>query len=290
MSLAPDQAELAPSRDPAVYGRRRLFTPSFFAWIVVCAICVGVGAAIGRFGFAGGPAKTESAAPAAAVESHSVAAHAPPAALPLPVVAPPAPLPADSAALADRVARLESAASRTDDAAAKALAASALSAAAEGSAPFDQDLALYGRLAPGDPDLRALAPLAAMGAPSRAALAASFPDLASAAAAAAHQPPRDADFLAKVIGRLEQVVIIRRVGPGATGVDGVLNQAQMKVAAGDLDSAVAALSALPPAAAAPMARWVDGAKRRIEIDQRIAQVRARALATLAQSSPGPAAP
>ena len=286
MSLAPDQAELAPSRDPAAYGRRRLFTSCFFAWIVACVVSLSAGAAIGRFGFVPSPAKTEPAA-SAAVESHSAPVRAPPAALPAPI-APPSALPAatDSAALADRVARLESAASRTNDAAAGALAAAALSAAAEGSAPFDQDLALYGRFAPGDPDLRALAPLAAMGAPSRAALAASFPDLASAVAAAAHQPAHDADFLAKVIGRLEQVVIIRRVGPGATGVDGVLNQAQLRVAAGDLDSAVATLGALPPAAAAPMARWIDGAKRRIEIDQRIAQVRARALATLAQSGRG----
>ena len=286
MSLAPDQAELAPSRDPAAYGRRRLFTAGFVAWIVACVVSLGVGAAIGRFGFAGGPAKTEPAA-TAAVESRPAPVSATPAAPPAPIAhPPPTPAATDSAALADRGARLESAASRTDDAAAGALAAAALSAAAEGSAPFDQDLAIYGRLAPGDPDLRALAPLAAMGAPSRAALAASFPDLASAVAAAAHQPRRDANFLAKVIGRLEQVVIIRRVGPGATGVDGMLNRAQLQVAAGDLDGAVATLGALPPAAAAPMARWIDGAKRRIEIDQRIAQVRARALARLTQSGRG----
>jgi len=58
MSLAPDQAELAPSRDPAVYGRRRLFTPGLFAWIVACVTCVALGAAIGLFGLAARPAKT----------------------------------------------------------------------------------------------------------------------------------------------------------------------------------------------------------------------------------------
>ena len=286
MSLAPDQAELAPSRDPAAYGRRRLFTSGFFAVVIACAISLGVGAAIGHFGFAAGPAKTEPS-PSAAVETRSPPARALPPVPPLPL-APSTGPPAggDAAALADRVARLEQAATRANDAAAEALAASALSAAAEGSAPFDQDLAVYGRLAPGDPDLRALAPLAAMGAPSRAALAASFPDFASAAAAAAHQPPRDADFLAKVIGRLAQVVIIRRVGPGATGVDGVLYKAQSQAAAGDLDGALATLGALPPGAATPLAKWTDAAKRRIEIDQRIAQVRARALATLAQAGPG----
>lgn len=286
MSLAPDQAELAPSRDPAAYGRRRLFTAGFFAWIVVCVICIGIGAAIGRFGLAAGPAKSESAAPSALdahpspVRAAATPALPPPAASPAPTTA------ADSSALAERVARLEASAARANDAAAEALAASALSAAAEGSGPFDRDLAVYGRLAPGDPDLRALAPLAALGAPSRAALATSFPDFASAAAAAARQPAHDANFLDKVIGRLAEVVIIRRVGPGATGVDGVLFKAQSEAAAGDLDGAVGTLSALPPSAAAPLARWTDAAKRRVEIDQRIAQVRARALASLAQANAG----
>jgi len=41
------------------------------------------------------------------------------------------------------------------------------SIAAQSAAPFDLDLAAYQRLAPDDPDLRALAPLAARGAPSR---------------------------------------------------------------------------------------------------------------------------
>lgn len=282
MSAAPDSSDLAPSRDPAVYGRRPLFTARVLAWIAACVVCLGVGAAIGRFGVTAAPAKSETAAtPTEARLAPAPAAPAPAAIAVAPDLAAPS---ADSSALAARVARLESSSSRANDAAAEALAASALSAAAEGSAPFDQDLAIYGRLAPGDPELRALAPLAAMGAPTRAALVTSFPDLASAASAAAHRPPRDADFLAKAIGRLAEVVIIRRVGPGATGVDGVLYQAQLKAAAGDLDGAVAMLSALPPAAGAPLAGWMAGAKRRGEIDRRIEQVRARALAGLAQGA------
>jgi hypothetical protein len=285
MSAAPDPAELAPSRDLAAYGKRRLFTASFFAWIGACLICVVIGGAIGRYGAALTPAKPEplaSATEARPASAPPTAPLAPPPAASQPASAAPSPEPA---ALADRVSRLEAASSKTSDAAAEALAAASLSVAAEGSAPFDQDLAAYGRLAPGDPDLRALAPLAALGAPSRAALAAAFPDLASAASAAARQPPKDADLLAKLMGRLGEVVIIRRVGPGASGVDGALYRAQTQASAGDLEGALASLNRLPPAAAAPLTDWMAAARRRVEIDQRIAEVRARAMSALTVAAP-----
>ena len=62
-------------------------------------------------------------------------------------------------------------------------------AAAQSAGPFDQDLAAYQRLIPASPELAALAPLAARGAPSRADLAATLPArvLSDASAAAAHQ-------------------------------------------------------------------------------------------------------
>ena len=282
MSAAPDPAELAPSRDLAAYGRRPLFSRGLFAWLAVCVICVAIGAAIGRFGVVAVPKlETPAAAPETRAAEPAVVAPAAPA------LTTPAAAATNDAALADRVARLEASSAKTDSGAAGALAAASLSVAAEGSGPFDQDLAAYGRLAPGDPDLHALAPLAAMGAPSRTALVAAFPDLASAAAAASHQPPKDADFLAKLAGRFAEVVIIRRVGPGAIGVDGLLYRAQTQVGAGDLEGALITLAKLPPTAAGPLAGWEAAARRRLEIDQRIAQVRARALAALSPSGAGP---
>jgi hypothetical protein len=181
------------------------------------------------------------------------------------------------------VTRLESQSGRVGAAAAEALAAAALSSAAEGSAPFDRDLAAYARLAPDDPDLRALAPLAARGAPSRAALAAAFPDLASAAAAASHTPAKGAGYLARLLAVLGRVVIVRNVDPGAGGVDGLLARAQGEAAAGDLAGAIRLVDDLPPGARAALAEWRDAAERRIEIDRLIDALRARALAGLAQS-------
>jgi hypothetical protein len=284
MSAAPDPAELAPSRDPAAYGRRRLFTSGFFGWIILCLICLAGGAVIGRFALPSAepqsPATVSEAAPHATVTPAPAAS---PAIAPLAVTSPPssAANAASDAALGDRVARLETASTRVSDAAAQALAAAALSTAAQGPAPFDQDVGAYARLVPGDPDLAALAALAARGAPSRAGLAAAFPDLASAAAAASRTPGKNAGYLAQLWAVLGKVVIVRNVDPGAGGVDGLLARAQLAASAGDLETAARYVDALPPAPRAELAEWRAAAKRRIEIDRAIEQLRARALAGLA---------
>jgi hypothetical protein len=285
MSAAPDPAELAPSRDPAAYGRRRMFTGGFFGWIVLCGICLVGGAAIGRFAL---PAPTEPQGPSVLTEAAPRAAPSPTAA---PAAAPAAaPVPAAAAAsdtaLSDRVARLEAASAHQSDAAAEALAAAALSSAAEGPAPFDKDVATYARLVPGDPDLGELAPPPARGAPSRAGLAAAFPDLASAAAAASRTPGKDAGYLAHLWAVLGKVIIVRNVDPGAGGVDGVLARAQAAASAGDLEGALRDIDALPQPARVALAEWRVAAERRVEIDRLVGDLRARALAQLAR---GPAA-
>jgi hypothetical protein len=298
MSVAPDPAELAPSRDPAAYGRRRLFTPGFLGWIVLCVICVAGGAALGRFGWA-----PQVKTPEQASDDNTV--RPPPSPTSPAIVASPTPAPPASAApaaaasatdagLEGRVAKLEAAASHQDQAAALALAAASLSTAAEGSAPFDQDVIALERLAPGDPDLRALQPLAVLGAPSRAALAAALPNIASAAVVAVREPPRNAGFLDKLMAMLGRVVIIRRVDPNAPTVDGRLAKAEEQAAAGDVGAAAQTLRYLPPAARPVLADWLAAADRRVDIDRRVASIRARALATLSASQapaapPGPAA-
>ena len=160
--------------------------------------------------------------------------------------------------------------------------------ASQGAAPFDRDLIAYERLAPGDPDLRALVPLAVRGAPSRAALAASLPDFAAAAVVAMREPARDAGLLTKFWAMIGRVVIVRKVDPAGPGVDGLLARAQDEASAGDLDDAVQTLRRLPPVGRAQFADWLAAADRRIDIDQRVAAVRAGALAALTPASTPPA--
>jgi len=289
MSVAPDPAELAPSRDPAAYGRRPLFSSSLFVWGLLCLACLLIGGVVGRFGFpAEGPAKPDTIAPDLTAHPSSAAPAAAPSG---PMAAPPSSgaAPAASgadAALSDRVARLETAASRRDEAAAEALAASSLSIAAEGAAPFDRDLAAYERLAPDDPDLRALVPLAVRGVPSRATLAATLPDFAAAAVVAVREPARNAGFLTKLWAVIGRVIIVRKVDPSGTGVDGLLARAEGQVSAGDLEDALQTLQRLPPAARSQLADWTAAATRRVEIEQHIAAIRARALAALTPAEAG----
>ena len=284
MSAAPDPAELAPSRDPAAYGRRPLFSSAFFIWLLLCLACLAAGAAIGRFGFPAEPApRVEAPAPEATPRaSPNIPALAPtgPMTAPASSGATPAADASADAALSDRVAKLEAGASREDQAAAQALAASSLSVAAEGAAPFDRDLAAFERLAPDDPDLRALVPLAVRGAPNRTTLAATLPDFAAAAVVAAREPAPDAGFFTKLWALFGKVVIVRRVDPTGAGVDGLLARAQEQTSAGDLEDALATLERLPAPARAQLADWTAAAGRRIEIDQHIAAIRARALAAL----------
>ena len=141
--MSPDPAELAPSRDPAAYGRRPLFTGVFFAWISLCLVCVLAGAAIARFAL---PPEFGRKAEPARVETPKTAPAAEPPVTPS-AAAPPAATPADPG-LADRVARLEGAQGRTDHAAASALAAASLSDAAATSRPFADEPPVYRRHRP----------------------------------------------------------------------------------------------------------------------------------------------
>ena len=284
MSAAPDPAELAPSRDLAAYGRRPLFSTTFVVWVLACVLCVAIGMAIGRFALRVAPSpKPEPVA----LESPRPATVAPAlASLAQPVAAPQAPGDNDSA-LSNRVGKLEAASSHETAAAVQALGAAALSQAALGSAPFAADVAAYQQLAPGDPDLAALAPLAARGAPSRATLAAALPDLLAQASVAAHHPTKDASLIARAAALLARVVIVRHVDPGAPGVDGVLARAEAAADSGDLETAAADLATLPPVVRTPLEPWLAAAARRIDIDRHIEALRADALGALAHSKGAP---
>ena len=289
MTAAPDPAEIAAPRDPALHGRRRLLGPGFWAVIVFGVVCVAAGAALARFG----PSWFAPKAPAVAERPVSAAPPAPPAHdRPLfgGPVAPPAPLvePENVAQLESRVVRLETGQQRALDAAAAGLAAATLADAAQTARPFAEELAGLERVLPLSPDLRALARLAQDGAPTRAGLAAEFETLAGRVAVAARDPGRNADLLARLRHALAGVVSIRQVGAtqGSTP-DAVLGRAQMRLNAGDVEGALAAIQPLPAAAHTVLAPWRAAAERRIEIDRHIAAIRAEALAGLARVSPAP---
>ena len=275
MTALPDPAELAPSRDPAVYGRRRMLSAGFWAAMVFCALCM-VGAVV-----------VVTQAPHW-LNAHPVAA-APVIAQPVPAPAPvvaalPAPSAQDAspevAALADRVTRLEGSQARFQDAATAALAAAALSDAAAQPRPFADELAAFQRALPGSPDAQALSSLALQGAPTRAALAAQLGDLAAKISVAARTPGKNASIMAQIAYAISRVVDVRRVDAVGSGPDAVLTRAERVANDGDLAGAVAMLDTLAGSARTSLAGWREQAERRVEIDRHIAGLRTQALADL----------
>ena len=287
MTLASDPVETEAPRDPALYARRRLLGPGFWALIAFGIVCVAAGAALARFG----PTWFSRPKAPAAIEQPQATTPAPGAGVSQPLYGGPgaalAPAPASEsvAQLEGRVAVLESGQQRALDAAGAALAAATLMDAARTARPFAEELASLERVLPLSPDLRALERLAQAGAPTRAGLAAEFETLAARAAVAARDPGRNADFLAKLRHALSSIVTIRQVGTtlGATP-DAVLGRAQKLLNEGDIEGALAATETLPIPAQNVLAPWRATAERRVEVDRHIAAIRADALAGLVRVS------
>ncbi len=289
MNAAPDPAEIVAPSDPALYARRRVMGPGVWLWLLLCVLCVGLGAGIAHYGptlFA--PKTTPSSGAISAAPSPRPVADriatgpAPPLEGGETAVAPPA---ADVERLDSRITALESSQRSVTDAAAAALAVSALAEAADTSRPFSRELAGLQRVLPPSPDLNALEDLARSGAPTRAGLAAQFGDLAGRAASAARDPGPDADLLSRIRYTLSSIVTIRHVGSTkGTTPDAMLARAQALLDDGDVEGAVQAVSSLPVAARDVLAPWVNAANRRIEIDRHVAGVRTDALAGLSRIS------
>lgn len=289
MNAASDPAEIVAPSDPALYARRRVMGPSVWVWLVLCLLCIVLGAGIAHFGPALFPAKARPGErPVSAAPSPRPVADRIVAGSPLPMehgetaVAPPA---ADVQRLDGRISALEASQKGVTDAAAAALAVSALAEATETSRPFGQELAGLQRVLPPSPDLAALERLSSQGAPTRAGLAVQFAALAGRAASAARNPGPDADLFSRIRYALSSIVSIRHVGStrGSTP-DAMLARAQALLDDGDVEGAVQALDTLPDPAREVLSPWINAANRRIDIDRHVAAIRADALAGLSRVS------
>lgn len=192
--------------------------------------------------------------------------------------------------LAGRVARLEADQRTLARAAAASLAVVSLSEAASDPTGFADALRAAEGVLPASPDLLALRPLAAQGAPTEAGLVASFP----AAAARARTAGRAVDAgsslsgWSRALGRVFSEAP-PRPEPGVSP-DTVLVRMEARLRGGDLPGAVKDIALLPPPARESLATWEGHARRRIEIEQRLASVRALTLRDLAAVTAAPAPP
>ncbi|MBS0296424.1 MAG: hypothetical protein JSR45_08935 [Proteobacteria bacterium] len=188
-------------------------------------------------------------------------------------------------ALSARLDRIEAAERRINRAASAAVAASALSDAARTSRPFPAELAAVERLMPQSSETPGLRVLAEQGAPTRAALAAEFPDVAAKAKASARLPAKGSGFLDRLWAGLGSLITVRRIDDfTGQSVDAVLARAERHAAEGDLEGALNEMRALPPGAQRATADWRERARRRVEVETRIAALRAAAMRDLSVAS------
>jgi hypothetical protein len=95
----------------------------------------------------------------------------------------------------------------------------------------------------------------------------------------------DAPWTDRVLGRLSQVVSLRRVGAEVAGEDATARAARAEANADDLEAAVAVLEGLEGAPAEAAASWLAQARARLAAEAALAELREAALEKLATAAP-----
>jgi uroporphyrinogen-III synthase len=170
--------------------------------------------------------------------------------------------------------------------AAQALAVAELRDALRFSSPFAEQLEAVRQVVADDAALSAtldaLQPMAAEGVPTRAELSSAFDRAAADAVAADMGASRDG-MLGGVLRRLNDVITVRRVDASAEGdsADARLARAETKLAAGDLQDAVAIVEQLPEPAKGEMQSWLQQARSRIAAEQALSQLSSQLMRSIA---------
>lgn len=168
---------------------------------------------------------------------------------------------------------IEASARTAQEAARAAFAVAAASDASRTSGPFEQSYASLQALLPNDPNVAALAPLARTGAPTRNELRDQFDTIQIDIIRAARSSQAGAGFWGRIQAALAQWVVVRRRGEGDTPA-GIVERADARLAADDLQGAIEQVSRLSGAGAQVAAPWLRNARRRNEIDARFVAIRA----------------
>ncbi|HWJ71577.1 MAG TPA: mitofilin family membrane protein [Kaistia sp.] len=157
------------------------------------------------------------------------------------------------------------------EAAARTIALTALRQAARSDRPFDAELAAFRTLGGDEPQLAALAPLAANGAPSVASLQASFPAAADAVRSASRRIDPEAGFIDRLAASAGSLVSVKPAGPvEGSSPTAIVSRMESMVDKGDLAAALAESDTLDATSKSALAGWADAARRRVAIDTALA--------------------
>ena len=172
-----------------------------------------------------------------------------------------------------------------------AITASALKSAVERGESFTAELAAVRRLAADPALLEPLAPFAASGVPSAAALARELSALVPELRRAVDGGPREGGLLDRLQANAERLVRVRPVGEVA-GDDpaAVIARVDADAARANIPGALAELQKLPPAVRAPAEGWIGKAQARAPAIDAAQKFAAAALAVLGKPAPSDTAP
>jgi hypothetical protein len=160
------------------------------------------------------------------------------------------------------------------EAARAAYAVAAATDASRSSGPFPQAYASLQAVLPDDPNVLALAPLSVKGAPTRSELRDEFDKINLEIVRAARAADAGGGLWGQIQAFLAQFIVIRQTGGGDTPST-IVDRARQRLSADDLGGAVSELSRLKGAASRVAEPWLADARLRLEIDARLAAIRAQ---------------
>ncbi len=148
----------------------------------------------------------------------------------------------------------------------------AASEASHSSGPFEPAHAALAALLPNDPNVAALGVLARTGAPTREELRNRFATLDNEIIRVSRQSQAGAGFWGRIQAALAQWIVVRRSGAGNTP-EGMVERAEQHLAADRLAESIEQLNQLSGPAKRTADPWINDARRRLEIDQRLTAIR-----------------
>jgi hypothetical protein len=201
-------------------------------------------------------------------------------------------------AVAKFEARIGDIAARDQTREARLVALANLRQAVAGAHPFAAELAAVEALSPDKAATeKALAPLEAdarAGLPSLASLSERFDREVAPAILRARGVAADRDFGQQILARIERLVVIRRISPGAPlprdAVEAAVVRAEDALNRGDLAGAVVSLGHLPPASVEAATPWLNDARRRIAAEAAVAKLWQMEVTRLAAPAPAGSKP
>ncbi|NNE87547.1 MAG: hypothetical protein HKN27_05680 [Silicimonas sp.] len=168
-----------------------------------------------------------------------------------------------------QASEIEAAAAQAAAEAERKAAIAALSAAVENGEGFADELVLF------DAPPKALTSSATEGVATMGALQRTFPDAARTALASTTEVPQDASAGEKLTAFLKRQTNARSLAPReGDSVDAILSRAEASLLNGDLQAAVAEVSALPDEALEAMRPWQDQAQARLDALSALSEITA----------------